>query len=89
GMPPGLLELWPDGLGERLELGPMDLAGRHAMAEGQLGGAVCWAAAAVLHHVSGRSPERLPLVIGEAMGKGALVARRGIWVLASDFVSSG
>ncbi len=89
GMPPGLLELWHDGLGERLELGPMDLAGSHAMAEAQLGGAVSRAAGAVLHHVSGGSPERLPLVIGEALGKGALVARRGIWVLASDFVSSG
>ncbi|UKA51148.1 AAA family ATPase [Arthrobacter sp. FW305-123] len=89
GLPAALLQLWYDGLAERLELHPLDKETVTELAEKTLGGAVMSSAAEVLHSMSQGNPLLLHCLLEDAKADGNLVRRNGIWFLTRAISGSG
>lgn len=89
GLPRDFLDMWHDGIAERIELGPLSLEETRLVAEKRLGGRPSLTAANVLHTLSDGNPLHLLSLIDEAIGAGTLVCHRGIWLLAGGFTSRG
>ncbi|MEA5456685.1 LuxR C-terminal-related transcriptional regulator [Sinomonas sp. JGH33] len=89
GLPRDFLDMWHDGMAERVELAPLSLAESQAAAQEHLGGTLSVTAAGVLHRLSGGNPLHLLSLIDESVAAGTLVRRRGIWLLTGAFASSG
>lgn len=89
GLPAALLQLWYDGLAERLELHPLDQKSVSEFAEKTLGGTVMSSAAAVLHTVSEGNPLLLRCLLEDSKAEGNLVRRNGVWLLTRAFSAGG
>ncbi|WP_138443645.1 AAA family ATPase [Sinomonas susongensis] len=89
GLPRDFLDMWHDGIAERIELGPLTLEESRLVAERRLGGRPSLTAANVLHALSGGNPLHLLSLIDEALEAGTLVSRQGIWILTGGFTSRG
>lgn len=89
GLPPALLQLWYDGLAERLELHPLDHEGVTELAEKTLDGTVMASAADVLHSVSEGNPLLLRCLLDDSRADGNLVRRNGVWFLTRALSGSG
>ncbi|MDQ4504330.1 LuxR C-terminal-related transcriptional regulator [Sinomonas sp. ASV322] len=89
GLPRDFLDMWHDGIAERVELAPLGLAESKAAAQEHLGGSLSVTAAGVLHGLSGGNPLHLLSLIDESVAAGTLVRKRGIWLLTGAFSSSG
>ncbi len=89
GVPRDFLDMWHDGIAERIELAPLSLDESRETAEKRLGGSLSVTAANVLHGLSGGNPLHLLALIDEALNAGTLVCKRGIWLLTSGFASRG
>jgi DNA-binding CsgD family transcriptional regulator len=89
GLPPALLQLWYDGLAERLELHPLDRESVTELAEKALGGTVMASAADVLHSVSEGNPLLLRCLLDDSRADGNLVRRNGVWFLTRPLSGSG
>ncbi|TVU66586.1 AAA family ATPase [Paenarthrobacter nitroguajacolicus] len=89
GLPPALLQLWYDGLAERLELHPLDKETVTELAEKTLGGTVMASVADVLHSVSEGNPLLLRCLLDDSRADGNLVRRNGVWFLTRALSGSG
>ncbi|WP_024820153.1 AAA family ATPase [Arthrobacter sp. 31Y] len=89
GLPAALLQLWYDGLAERLELHPLDKETVTELAEKTLGGAVMTSAAEVLHSMSEGNPLLLHCLLEDSKTDGNLVRRNGVWLLTRALAGSG
>ena len=89
GLPAALLQLWYDGLAERLELHPLEPETVTELAEKSLGGAVMSGAAEVLHAMSGGNPLLLHCLLEDSKADGNLVRRNGVWLLTRAISGSG
>lgn len=89
GLPPALLQLWYDGLAERLELHPLERETVTELAEKMLGGTVMASTADVLHTVSEGNPLLLRSLVEDAKADGNLVRRNGVWFLTRALTGSG
>ncbi|WGM21950.1 AAA family ATPase [Paenarthrobacter sp. OM7] len=89
GLPTALLQLWYDGLAERLELHPLDHEGVTELAEKTLDGTVMASAADVLHSVSEGNPLLLRCLLDDSRADGNLVRRNGVWFLTRALSGSG
>lgn len=89
GLPAPLLQLWYDGLAERLELHPLDHDGVTELAERTLGGTIMASAADVLHSVSEGNPLLLRCLLDDSRADGNLVRRNGVWFLTRALSGSG
>ncbi|ASN19474.1 AAA family ATPase [Arthrobacter sp. YN] len=89
GLPAALLQLWYDGLAERLELHPLDHEGVTELAEKTLDGTVMASAADVLHSVSEGNPLLLRCLLDDSRADGNLVRRNGVWFLTRALSGSG
>ncbi|MDO5863917.1 MULTISPECIES: AAA family ATPase [Paenarthrobacter] len=89
GLPPALLQLWYDGLAERLELHPLEQETVTELAEKMLGGTVMASTADVLHTVSEGNPLLLRSLVEDAKADGNLVRRNGVWFLTRALTGSG
>lgn len=89
GLPAALLQLWYDGLAERLELHPLDKETVTELAEKTLGGTVMSSAAEVLHSVSEGNPLLLHCLLEDSKADGNLVRRNGVWLLTRALSGSG
>ncbi|KHL02274.1 helix-turn-helix transcriptional regulator [Sinomonas humi] len=89
GLPRDFLDMWHDGIAERVELGPLSVDETRSVAEGRLGGRSSLTTANVLHTLSGGNPLHLLSLIDEALAAGTLLCHHGIWVLTGGFASRG
>ncbi|KUM40375.1 LuxR family transcriptional regulator [Arthrobacter sp. EpRS71] len=89
GLPAALLQLWYDGLAERLELHPLDKENVTELAEKTLGGAVMTSAAGILHTMSEGNPLLLHCLLEDSKTDGNLVRRNGVWLLTRALSGSG
>lgn len=89
GLPRDFLDMWHDGIAERIELGSLSLEESRETAEKRLGGSLSMTAANVLHSLSSGNPLHLLALIEESLEAGTLVCHRGIWLLTSGFASRG
>ncbi|MFK0040910.1 AAA family ATPase [Paenarthrobacter sp. NPDC090517] len=89
GLPAALLQLWYDGLAERLELHPLDKQTVTELAEKTLGGPVMSSAAEVLHSASEGNPLLLHCLLEDSKSEGNLVRRNGVWLLTRALSGSG
>ncbi|MET3902074.1 AAA family ATPase [Paenarthrobacter sp. 4246] len=89
GLPAALLQLWYDGLAERLELHPLDHEGVTELAEKTLDGTLMASAADVLHSVSEGNPLLLRCLLDDSRADGNLVRRNGVWFLTRALSGSG
>ena len=89
GLPAALLQLWYDGLAERLELHPLDHEGVTELAEKTLDGTIMASAADVLHSVSEGNPLLLRCLLDDSRADGNLVRRNGVWFLTRALSGSG
>ncbi|MCD4849772.1 AAA family ATPase [Arthrobacter sp. AK01] len=89
GLPAALLQLWYDGLAERLELHPLDQESVTELAEKTLGGTVMASAADVLHSVSEGNPLLLRCLLDDSRADGNLVRRNGVWFLTHALSGNG
>ncbi|MCT9868903.1 AAA family ATPase [Paenarthrobacter aurescens] len=89
GLPAALLQLWYDGLAERLELHPLDRESVTELAEKTLGGTVMASAADVLHSVSEGNPLLLRCLLDDSKADGNLVRRNGVWFFTRALSGSG
>jgi DNA-binding CsgD family transcriptional regulator len=89
GLPPALLQLWYDGLAERLELHPLEKETVTELAAKTLGGAVMASTAEVLHSVSEGNPLLLRCLLEDSKADGNLVRRNGVWFLTRALSGTG
>ncbi|MCR1160607.1 AAA family ATPase [Paenarthrobacter sp. UW852] len=89
GLPPALLQLWYDGLAERLELHPLEKDKVTELAEKTLGGTVMASVAEVLHTLSEGNPLLLRCLLDDSRADGKLVRRNGIWFLTGALTGTG
>jgi DNA-binding CsgD family transcriptional regulator len=89
GLPAALLQLWYDGLAERLELHPLDKDTSTELVEKTLGGTVMPSAAEVLHALSEGNPLLLRCLLDDSRADGNLVRRNGVWLLTGELSGSG
>lgn len=89
GLPAALLQLWYDGLAERLELHPLDKQTVTELAEKTLGGTVMSSAAEVLHSASEGNPLLLHCLLEDSKSEGNLVRRNGVWLLTRALSGRG
>ncbi|NWL14112.1 helix-turn-helix transcriptional regulator [Paenarthrobacter nitroguajacolicus] len=89
GLPAALLQLWYDGLAERLELHPLDKQTVTELAEKTLGGTVMSSAVEVLHSASEGNPLLLHCLLEDSKSEGNLVRRNGVWLLTRALSGSG
>ncbi|TQS90109.1 LuxR family transcriptional regulator [Arthrobacter sp. TS-15] len=89
GLPAALLQLWYDGLAERLELHPLDQDTVTELAEKTLGGAVMSSAAEALHAMSEGNPLLLHCLLEDSRTDGNLVRRNGVWLLTRALSGDG
>ncbi|MDQ4490342.1 LuxR C-terminal-related transcriptional regulator [Sinomonas sp. ASV486] len=89
GLPGDLLEMWHDGIAERIELPPLSLAEAKGLVEGRLGGRLSATAARVLHSIAGGNPLHLVSLLDEALEGKTLVRQDGLWLLTAPFRSRG
>lgn len=89
GLPAALLQLWYDGLAERLELHPLEKETVTELAEKTLGGTVMASTADVLHSVSEGNPLLLRCLLKDSKADGNLVRRNGVWFLTRALSGSG
>ncbi|WP_334172080.1 helix-turn-helix transcriptional regulator [Sinomonas sp.] len=89
GLPRDFLDMWHDGIAERIELGPLRVEETRAVIQERLGGRPSLTAANVLHALSRGNPLHLLSLIDEAVAAGTLVCHEGIWLLTGGFASSG
>ncbi|WP_017199293.1 LuxR family transcriptional regulator [Arthrobacter sp. M2012083] len=89
GLPAALLQLWYDGLAERLELHPLDKQTVTELAEKTLGGPLMSSAAEVLHSASEGNPLLLHCLLEDSKSEGNLVRRNGVWLLTRALSGSG
>ncbi|MEV7606426.1 AAA family ATPase [Paenarthrobacter sp. NPDC089322] len=89
GLPAALLQLWYDGLAERLELHPLDKETATELAEKTLGGTVMASTADVLHSMSEGNPLLLRCLLEDSKAEGNLVRRNGVWFLTRALSGSG
>ncbi|WP_308196883.1 LuxR family transcriptional regulator [Sinomonas terrae] len=83
-LPPPLMQLWIDGGAERLDLEPFTAAEAATFLETALGSRVLPSTARRLWRDSQGNPMLLRCLMDEAQRAGALVERRGTWLLASE-----
>ncbi|MFJ4208732.1 AAA family ATPase [Paenarthrobacter sp. NPDC089675] len=89
GLPAALLQLWYDGLAERLELHPLDKETVTELVEKTLGGTVMASTADVFHTVSEGNPLLLRSLLEDAKAEGNLVRRNGVWFLTRALTGRG
>lgn len=89
GLPAALLQLWYDGLAERLELHPLDKETATELVEKTLGGTVMASAVDVLHGLSEGNPLLLRCLLDDTRADGNLVRRNGVWLLTREPSGSG
>ncbi|WP_284977700.1 AAA family ATPase [Arthrobacter sp. fls2-241-R2A-200] len=89
GLPAALVQLWYDGLAERLELRPLDKDGVAELAAKKLGGTVMASVVDVLHAVSEGNPLLLQCLLADSRAEGQLVRRNGVWLLARPLTGGG
>lgn len=89
GLPAALLQLWYDGLAERLELHPLDKHSVTELAEKTLDGTVMSSAAEVLHSASEGNPLLLHCLLEDSKTEGNLVRRNGVWLLTKALSGGG
>ncbi|MGO2540027.1 AAA family ATPase [Specibacter sp. AOP5-B1-6] len=80
-LPEPLPKLWTDGMAENTVLQPLDQERTHAFCERLLGGQVLQATGWHFWTSSGGNPLFLRLLVVEALERGFLSKRRGIWVV--------
>ncbi|WP_138443641.1 LuxR C-terminal-related transcriptional regulator [Sinomonas susongensis] len=83
-LPPPLMQLWIDGGAERLDLEPLTAAEAATFLESALGSRVLPSTARRFWRDSQGNPMLLRCLMDEAQREGALVERRGTWLLASE-----
>ncbi|MEA5456689.1 LuxR C-terminal-related transcriptional regulator [Sinomonas sp. JGH33] len=83
-LPPPLMQLWIDGGAERLDLEPFSEAEATSFLEAALGSRVLPSTARRLWRDSQGNPMLLRCLMDEDRRAGALVERRGTWVLATE-----
>ncbi|WP_334172084.1 helix-turn-helix transcriptional regulator [Sinomonas sp.] len=83
-LPPPLMQLWIDGGAERLDLEPFTAAEAATFLEAALGSRVLPSTARRLWRDSQGNPMLLRCLMDEAQRAGALVERRGTWLLAAE-----
>jgi len=81
GLPAALLQLWYDGMAERLELHPLDQENVAELAKKTLGAPVMSSAAEVLHALSEGNPLLLHCLLKDSTSDGDLVRRNGVWLM--------
>ncbi|MFW0773675.1 AAA family ATPase [Paenarthrobacter nitroguajacolicus] len=89
GLPAALLQLWYEGLAERLELHPLEKETVTELAEKTLGGTMVASAAEVLHSASEGNPLLLHCLLEDSKTDGNLVRRNGVWLLTRALSGSG
>ena len=89
GLPAALLQLWYDGLAERLELHPLEKETVTELAEKTLGGTVMASTVDVLHSVSEGNPLLLRSLLEDSKTDGNLVRRNGVWFLTRALTGNG
>ncbi|MFK0007263.1 AAA family ATPase [Paenarthrobacter sp. NPDC090520] len=89
GLPAALLQLWYDGLAERLELHPLEKETVTELAEKTLGGTVMASTVDVLHSVSEGNPLLLRSLLEDSKADGNLVRRNGVWFLTRALTGNG
>ncbi|WP_284974419.1 AAA family ATPase [Arthrobacter sp. efr-133-TYG-104] len=89
GLPAALVQLWYDGLAERLELHPLDKDAVAELAAKKLGGTVMASVVDVLHAVSEGNPLLLHCLLADSRAKGRLVRRNSVWFLARPLTGDG
>ncbi|WP_405475128.1 AAA family ATPase [Paenarthrobacter ilicis] len=89
GLPPALLQLWYDGLAERLELHPLEKDTVGEFAEKALGGPVMATVTDVLHVATEGNPLLLRTLVDDATADGSLVRRNGTWLLTRPLPAGG
>ena len=88
-LPPPLMQLWLDGSAERLDLEPFTFAEATKFLESSLGSRVLPSTVRRLWRESQGNPMLLRCLVEEAQGTGALVERKGTWLLASELERRG
>ncbi|WP_426006575.1 AAA family ATPase [Paenarthrobacter sp. NyZ202] len=89
GLPAALLQLWYDGLAERIELHPLERETAAQLAEMMLGGTVMASTVDVLHSVSEGNPLLLRCLLDDSKADGNLVRRNSVWFLTRALSGSG
>ncbi len=89
GLPEPLLQLWFEGIAERLDLRPLSQHQTNAILEGALGPQVLPSVAEILWEASEGNPLLLNGLIEDAKSDGTLLQRNGVWLLARPLNSHG
>ncbi|MDI3212450.1 LuxR family transcriptional regulator [Arthrobacter sp. AL12] len=89
GLPEPLLQLWFEGIAERLDLRPLTQQQTYDILEGTLGSQILPSVAEVLWEASEGNPLLLSGLIDDAKTDGTLLQRNGVWLLARPLSSHG
>jgi hypothetical protein len=86
--PDAVTALWKDGLLERIDVRPLDVAATQELLEAALGGPVRPGTTASLHAISGGNLLYLRELVRSALDDGALTSQGGAWRLTRDLPPS-
>lgn len=89
GLPEPLLQLWFEGIAERLDLRPLTQHQTNEILEDTLGPQVLPSVAEILWEASEGNPLLLNGLIEDAKSDGTLLQRNGVWLLARPLNSHG
>ncbi|MET3951754.1 DNA-binding CsgD family transcriptional regulator/type II secretory pathway predicted ATPase ExeA [Arthrobacter sp. UYEF36] len=89
GLPEPLLQLWFEGIAERLDLRPLTQQQTNGILESALGPQILPSAAEILWEASEGNPLLLSGLIDDAKSDGTLLQRNGVWLLARPLNSHG
>ena len=89
GLPEPLLQLWFEGIAERLDLRPLTRDQINDILESTLGPQVLPSVAEILWEASEGNPLLLSGLIDDAKSDGTLLQRNGVWLLARPLNSHG
>ena len=89
GLPEPLLQLWFEGIAERLDLRPLTQQQTYDILEGTLGSQILPSVAEILWEASEGNPLLLSGLIDDAKSDGTLLQRNGVWLLARPLNSHG
>lgn len=89
GLPEPLLQLWFEGIAERLDLRPLTQQQTSDILEHTLGSQILPSVAEILWEASEGNPLLLSGLIDDAKSDGTLLQRNGVWLLARPLSSHG
>ncbi len=89
GLPEPLLQLWFEGIAERLDLRPLTLAQTTQLLEAELGDQILPAVAEILWEASDGNPLLLSGLVDDARHDGTLSRNNGVWLFTRHLNSHG